>query len=843
MVRKTPLILLLVLVLFSMSLIAAGAWDPIPVEDDPLVRIPGTQPNQVALEDLRQCTNCHQGDLVEPVGPWIGSMMAQAARDPLFFAAMTVAGQDSIRFTGTPNAMDLCERCHFPKGWLEGRSDPPNASLMAGDDYDGVQCDFCHRMWDPFFDETATGAREGDLDGNDQIDPEEWVQYWDETDASGTPSTAAAAATYASDATLAQGIQFFNGAPFFENNQPPEDYDENGGGQFFVTSDSSFKRAPFADAESRSHNPGYSRYHKSRYFCGSCHDVSNPVLANLGEDPAEPLPSEVNPAYSYFHIERTFSEFMASAFAAEGGAPGEGPYDPATFQTSYANNYIAKCQDCHLPDVEGRAGTGRKGLYRTGDPATTESVEHPNSGQPFHDMTGGSAWVAWMLASAVPGSPNYDQTNYDLFNQGPAVLTLDMTAGEGLDPDMLLDGVDRSRQQLVQAAAIPLDQVTYGRSSGDLDFRIVNYTGHKLISGYPEGRRMFVNIKAYDAAGELILEINPYDYTAGTLKGLNYPYIDPTPPSLPVVPIPEPLEVNQRYVDELVYEVHPSSSLTGEDESFHMVLADDRYKDNRIPPRGFDLNEAAERLILPRWHGDDAEDYFTAEENAGGYDQVSINIGEGAADVELTLYYQTTSREFVEFLRDEINGTGNLTLPPPSPENDSYIIQTDPFFSQLKAWGDTIWQLWAHNMSVDGAKPFTMTQTIYSVPLAVDLAYFEAKPGRKGIDLTWETVSEIDHLGFNLYRSDGLEGRKVRLNAALIPSPTPGSSGGNTYAWIDRKARSGRDHWYFLETIDITGNGEIVGTTMVAFEQPLYREPLPEPTESQSRAGPVPAGQ
>ncbi|MFN2196699.1 MAG: phosphoglycerate kinase, partial [Anaerolineales bacterium] len=41
---------------------------------------------------------------------------------------------------------------------------------------------------------------------------------------------------------------------------------------------------------------------------------------------------------------------------------------------------------------------------------------------------------------------------------------------------------------------------------------------------------------------------------------------------------------------------HPSSSLTGEDETFHFALATGRYKDNRIPPKGFRIGEAADRL-------------------------------------------------------------------------------------------------------------------------------------------------------------------------------------------------------------------------------------------------------
>ena len=109
--------------------------------------------------------------------------MAQAARDFVFWACLTVAGQDSAWAIGSPNAVDLCERCHFPEGWLEGRSDPPNASAMTGSDFDGVHCDFCHQAYAPFFEDTFSGIREGT----------DYSTYWDETDLSSTPSSLAMA--------------------------------------------------------------------------------------------------------------------------------------------------------------------------------------------------------------------------------------------------------------------------------------------------------------------------------------------------------------------------------------------------------------------------------------------------------------------------------------------------------------------------------------------------------------------------------------------------------------------------------------------------------------------------
>jgi hypothetical protein len=762
MKRRLPVFLVFAIVVGATSVFVANAWTPVPVADDPLVRMPGTQPGQTALEAPGRCLNCHAGynTEVEPGFNWKGSMMAQSARDFLYWACLTVAGQDSVWAVGTPNAVDICERCHFPKGWLEGRSDPPNASAMAGADFDGVQCDFCHTLYDPFFQTTYAGAREGS----------DWLGYWDETNASGTPSQPAADATYAEDAALAGGILQFNGGSFFTNNLPPANYTENGSGQYFVSTGSQ-KRASFADAAAR-HQMLYSRYHKSKFFCDTCHDVSNPVLANLGADPTQPLPTEQNSASSYFHVERTFSEFMLSAYGQQGGAATN-----PEFQAQGAPNitHAAKCQDCHMRDVVGVA------CNKNGVPVRpTESVEHPESGQPLHDLTGGNAWVSWVLASAVPGSPNYDPTNDGLLNQGAAALTLDLNQGEGIDPTALLAGVDRAKQQLLLAATIK--NLSYDSGTGALSFQVQNNSAHKLISGFPEGRRMFVNVKAY-AGGSLIYEVNPYDYAVGTLKGL------PNSASSPS------LGPNEVYADELVYEMHPSSTLTGEAETFHFALATGRYKDNRIPPKGFDIANAGDRLSVPVWHGVEDPNYFTAAEYAGGYDDVSLSIAGGAEAVEVNLYYQTTSREYIEFLRDEINGTATTLTGTGAGGDPAYIIQTDPFFSQLSAWGDTIWQLWTHNMNVDGAAPFLMTSAAVGAPptgcTAPTPTLLSATPGQSEVTLIWSDESANGAIGYKVYYD---QAGKAQLVADV----------GNTTSYVDSGLTNGVEYCYKVTAYDVT---------------------------------------
>lgn len=109
----------------------------------PQLELPGTQPGELTanLSNPSSCRTCH-GDYATYAAydTWAGSMMANAARDPLYLAALTVANQD------IPGSGELCIKCHAPRGWLAGRGIPTDQSALQLDDYEGVQCDFCHRL-------------------------------------------------------------------------------------------------------------------------------------------------------------------------------------------------------------------------------------------------------------------------------------------------------------------------------------------------------------------------------------------------------------------------------------------------------------------------------------------------------------------------------------------------------------------------------------------------------------------------------------------------------------------------------------------------------------------------
>jgi hypothetical protein len=60
------------------------------------------------------------------------------------------------------------------------------------------------------------------------------------------------------------------------------------------------------------------------------------------------------------------------------------------------------------------------------------------------------------------------------------------------------------------------------------------------------------------------------------------------------------------------------------------------------------------------------------------------------------------------------------------------------------------------------------------VPTAITLLAFTATPLQDSISVEWVTASEIDSIGFNLYRGDSPDQQDIQLNDVLISSQEPG---------------------------------------------------------------------
>jgi hypothetical protein len=597
------------------------AADTVPTD----IQQPGTQPQEIGnLSSPDRCDNCHGGysPSTEPAHNWRGSMMANAGRDPIFWATLSIAEQD---FDG---AGDLCIRCHGTAGWLAGRSTPTDGSGLASGDSDGVECDFCHKMANP-----------------DNSDP------------------------------ILQGEQF---SPFIANNEgdpgwtvgdPVIGYYGSGMASMWGGSD---MLGPYSDAEAR-HQFMQSAFHRSVDFCGTCHDVSNPAVGNLAHNNgAQPTAEPVNAdgvlggpvnekaafnnfPYAYGIVERTFSEYKSSRVPETLVSNYENlPADlqSGAFQAAYNSALVAgregnyadgapryfSCQTCHLRPVEGQ-GCNK-------NPPVRKDL-------PLHDMTGGNYWmpeaIQWLDAR-------------DLLRLGGGLTAEQISA--------MNDGIPRVQKQLSQAATLVVDKAKD-------TVTIINHTGHKLISGYPEGRRMWLRITWYDSGSNIIRvdgEYGPLSVQLDTNKdGTKEAYtvntlLDLHPGNTEI--FEAHYGMTQEWASQLIalgYDPNLILSydrVTGdpdftlgqlaalapgsEHETFHFVMNNTVVKDNRIPPYGMRYDDARIRNALP----------VPADQYGGGtpgseynyWAEVPLTVPSNATYAYIELLYQPTSFEYQQFL-------------------------------------------------------------------------------------------------------------------------------------------------------------------------------------------------
>jgi hypothetical protein len=341
----------------------------------------------------------------------------------------------------------------------------------------------------------------------------------------------------------------------------------------FVNDPAPLRRGPYADADA-SHAFVESPFHRSGDLCGVCHDVSNPVFVQASQ--GDYVPNSFDAEHpdmdlrNMFPVERTYSEWTQSEYASSG------VYAPQ-FAGDKPDGIVSTCQDCHMRDVTG------KGCNEPGAPTRTDLG--------LHDFMGGNTFVVDIVNTFFP---------------------------DEVDVAQLAAAKARAVSMIQKAASLSVTPEDFG-----VTVRVTNETGHKLPSGYPEGRRVWLNVQALDGVGQKVYESGAYDFGTAELA---------------------------HDEDAKIYEIHPglSPGLAAAlgfppGPSFHFVLSDTVYTDNRIPPRGF-TNAGFQAIQSPPVHYSYADGQH--------WDDTEYHLPSTAESVQVTLYYQTTSKEYVEFLRD-----------------------------------------------------------------------------------------------------------------------------------------------------------------------------------------------
>ncbi len=89
----------------------------------------------------------------------------------------------------------------------------------------------------------------------------------------------------------------------------------------------------------------------------------------------------------------------------------------------------------------------------------------------------------------------------------------------------------------------------------------------------------------------------------------------------------------------------------------------------------------------------------------------------------------------------------------------------------------------------------------FGAPTAVKLISLVAAAGDSSVALEWRTGSELDNVGFHVWRGSSASGPWTRVTPAIIPGAGT-SVLGHAYSWLDRGLANGTEYFYRLEDVD-----------------------------------------
>jgi hypothetical protein len=232
----------------------------------------------------------------------------------------------------------------------------------------------------------------------------------------------------------------------------------------------------------------------------------------------------------------------------------------------------------------------------------------------------------------------------------------------------MLEGKQRAVDQLSRAASLSATQV-----GNDLRVTLTNLTGHKLMTGYPEGRRIWLNIVWRDGGGAVVHEDGAYGPLPRAavldLEGVSHQPESILDLENTVVIEAEP-GMDQQWAAQLSSLGYPDAMVLGYDRltdapyhtlgelrtsdpgeefhTFHFVLNNVMTHDNRIPPWGMRYDDARLRNALPVPY-----DQFGNPGAGGVYNhwvEHDFDIPASAESAEVRLFYQQTTWEYIQFL-------------------------------------------------------------------------------------------------------------------------------------------------------------------------------------------------
>ena len=192
------------------------------------------------------------------------------------------------------------------------------------------------------------------------------------------------------------------------------------------------------------------------------------------------------------------------------------------------------------------------------------------------------------------------------------------------------------------------------------------------------------------------------------------------------------------------------------------------------------------------------------------------------------------SRNVVYNIADNVAGTihyaATLLNPALPIYSDGVVLYFD---ATATAIGETCFAFSYSKLSTINGQPIPHTLATACVtvadPTAVTISSFTATGGNNAVTLSWATASEVDNLGFNLYRAAASDGPRTKINQEMIPSQVnPGNPAGARYSYIDSKLdKTKLTYYYWLEDVDLSGRAELHGPVEAGLLAPWLKDPPP----------------
>lgn len=316
---------------------------------------------------------------------------------------------------------------------------------------------------------------------------------------------------------------------------------------------------PYADIFSNFHKGTDGGVVSTSEVCGQCHQVSNPLVPWRNPDDGGILGPQ-------FPLDTTYDEWK---------------------QSQYSSGATAKsCQDCHMPRAKRPDGGTEFVIGRFGP-----SRDSPRR----HALVGGNLWG---LEAVQKNDP----------------------ACAAQYPDQFAETTRLTEESLRSAATLTVTTPETTEPGGTVlvRVRVKNNTGHKLPTGYADGRRvvvqMLLNGRIHTARFD-----GGYLFDDGWLR---------------------------------VYETQHGKLGVGVEE--HLAKHDIIVKDTRLLPTGFRPPPGAATLPVPEaLYAESPGVYLDYDEVVWDVDVPSNMAGGTTFDVTINLLYQATTPQYVTFLRDE----------------------------------------------------------------------------------------------------------------------------------------------------------------------------------------------